>query len=174
MRFSCCSEPPPLIMITSFSSDWLVEEQSCLPALRMVHTGRYAGLFIMRWVVTTNWLHLPVCTHYMRTPAVVNQVVWSAVPAAQSHNIVNYTMILSGVSGHRCQTQNVYRPVCTRLYWFSVIWFFCLVTLHWLLELVCLQVDCIVVNGLAAESCCLDMYYYTVGNVRNCGWYSEL
>lgn len=43
----------------------------------------------------TNRPHRVVCTQYMRAPAVGNNAVWSAVHAAQPHDIVNDTMILS-------------------------------------------------------------------------------
>lgn len=36
-----------------------------------------------------------VYTHYMRAPVVSNDVVWSAVHATHSHNIINNIMILS-------------------------------------------------------------------------------
>lgn len=49
----------------------------------------------MRRIITTNHPHRIVYTHYMRTPAVRSNVIWSAVHAAQSHDIVNDTMRLA-------------------------------------------------------------------------------
>lgn len=61
-----------------------------------VHTGRYSGrCVVMRWIVKTNRPHHVVCTHYMRAPSVGNDVVWSGVHAAQSHDIINDVMGLS-------------------------------------------------------------------------------
>lgn len=44
----------------------------------------------------TNRPHRPMCMHYMRAPAIISYVAWSAVHAGQSHDIVNDTMSLSG------------------------------------------------------------------------------
>lgn len=47
----------------------------------------------------TNRPHRPVCTHYMRAPAVGNDVVPLAIHAAQSHDIINNTIGLSWQHG---------------------------------------------------------------------------
>lgn len=52
----------------------------------------------MRRIVTTNHPHLVVCTPYMHAPGVGSDVIWSAVHAAPSHDIVNDTLGLSCVA----------------------------------------------------------------------------
>lgn len=58
-------------------------------AISWVHTTQYTGRFVvMRRIITTNRPHHIVCMHYMHAPTFVNKVVWSAMHAAQSHDII--------------------------------------------------------------------------------------
>lgn len=55
-----------------------------------------------------------MCTHYMRIPTVVSLVMRSAVYAAQSHDIINDTMNLSG-NGTKTSRERAYSNVGTSL-----------------------------------------------------------